>query len=311
MSSEKINSCLSIVWEVCLAEITSVQTVFCFEPYQPQTLLAMFALQRISSDSSPNRYTFLALPGSPRSRTSSGLQCHCCSSSPSCYHILIVFLLLLMLTTLNSSSLLSTRTSRLAPPLAELTSAVGCLPATSISTVFFLLQQFVPFQEALSFTDKHHAYFCPDYQESQCEVTHNATATTFFSFSRCPNSSRCLSVLQLPPGWAPNRPLSSLYNSYRRLQPVSFSSTLNSFISSPSHWPLWLLILNSKPQLSSPCAPSGAMTFPTLTGLHTDTPYLQVPTRNSVLPKQFMSTFPPIYSVYTDLHLLMLKPIHT
>ena len=137
MSSEEINSCLSIVWEVCLAEITSVQTVFCFEPYQPQTLLAMFALQRISSDSSPNRYTFLALPGSPRSRTSSGLQRHCCSSSPPCYHILIVFLLLLMLTTLNSSSLLSTRTSRLAPPLAELTSAVGRLPATSISTVFF------------------------------------------------------------------------------------------------------------------------------------------------------------------------------
>lgn len=239
MASKKINRCVSIVWGVWFAEITSIEAAFCFEPYEPQMLLAMFVHQRILCDSSPNWYTFLPSPGSPLSLTSPGLQCHCCSSSLRlCYHIPQVFHVLLMLTTLNSSFLQSTHILRLAPLLGELTSAVGCLPTTSISTFFFSSSANPTFCRSPRFHWQHHTVLCPEYQESLCYVRNatTTTTTTFSSFLFLLSKNHPLSVLlQLPSGLAPNRRFSSLYNSCRGMQPVSFSSTLNSSISFPFH----------------------------------------------------------------------------
>lgn len=92
---------LSIVGGVWLAEMTSTDAFLCFNHYK----LGMLTYRRISA------FTF---------------------------HI-PVFLALFTLTTLNSSFLLLTHILKLAPLLDQLTSAVGCLPTTSISTVIFSL----------------------------------------------------------------------------------------------------------------------------------------------------------------------------
>lgn len=119
---------------------------------------------------------------------------------------------------------------------------------------------------------------------------------------RCPNHHLSV-LLQLSPDWAPKRPFSNLYNSYRSLQPVSFSLTLNSLISSPSHWlsssSYWIQNLN--PLL--PVFP--VVRWPPHTWQdYTVAPYLQAWTENSILQKHFMSTFPPISLVC--LHLISL-----
>lgn len=96
-------------------------------------LPAMFAHQRLSWDSCPNWCTFWP---------QRGLCCHlhlqgcsptaCFPSTPPCYRITLP-----MPTTQESSFLPSTLILKPALLLAELTSAVGCLPATSIWTSFF------------------------------------------------------------------------------------------------------------------------------------------------------------------------------
>lgn len=107
-------------------------------------------------------------------------------------------------------------------------------------------------------------------------------------FSCRPNSSHRLSVLlQLSAGWAPNRPFFSLYSSHRGLQPVWFSSTLNSSISSPPRRLLWLLIWNSKPQPSFPCVFPVVRRPPHLWQDYTVAASLQTWAENSIQPKTF------------------------
>lgn len=212
----------------------------------------MFAHQRVSCDPSLNRYTFLPWPGSQRSggSTSSGYLLSRPTSSPTNANA-------------DNTKLFFSPIDTCIEACASACRADICswTPASHINlNTFFLLHQVPPFVEAHPQTTKN------------LGVKARTMQPDLLFFSCCPNSSHHSSVLlQVPAGWAPTRLFSSLYNSNRRLQLVSFSSALNSFHFSPFSLALWLLILNSEPRsslLSSHCVPSGAMTSPPLTGLH-------------------------------------------
>lgn len=291
MSSEEINRHLSIVWEVWIAEITSVRLFCALNPINPQMLLAMFAHQRISSYSSLNWHTSLPSPGSLQSPTSSGLQCHCCTSTllshPASFPPIVNADSTKLFFSPNSTHIEAcTSACR-----ADICSLDACQPHQSLE--LFSSCRTLPVVEALSFTDNT----TPSSAQTRIWVWgHKQCKHLLLLFFTCPNSSRPLyAKLQLNYNsllaWLPADlyPTSTTHTEGCNLSHVHPRKILP-FI--PFHWlsgsSYWIQ------QLSSLLPAFPEVRWPPQPWQDTVAPYLQGWTKNSVQPNM---SCPPFFCV--------------